>query len=722
MLKKNRKEKMNKTKIEKIKALEEAAKVLKTEFIGLDKMIDELINSFKSWYITPEVNERPSVISLFGMTGTGKTSVVRRLIELLGLLHKTLFFDCGAESNDNNTDSIADKIDKYLNAEDNEVAIDNTSQDLIFVFDEFQHARTINESGQEVNKSNLRPMWELVDNGIVSLHCNEWELSYLTGFIEDIKNFAKLHPGLKLNEEGELVKEDEIRLILDNLGYFYYDRGVPGLMGSKSKWDNTTRTKKEDVDNFWKKPLRVLEERAIRIIIRRLNSRNCGDNLSVFKDLMSCETIDALVEKLEEIYPKISAPKSINCSKALVIILGNLDEAFKVEKEISPDIDADIFYDETSKVTVNDIKTALMRRFRAEQIARLGNTIIKYPTIKGEDFRKIIEMETKRIIGKFEETEGIEIKVSENMIDLLYSEGVYPAQGVRPVFTTIGTILTPLLSDILINKDDTFNEGYIEIDVKDPELGYNLPKKTITLTHSANPDKDFGREIPLALGELRDPGKCKTIYINAIHEVGHAILTSYLTGKVPTNIVASSSTGGGFCTTYDPDKVGEISCRGDVKNKIMIALAGYEAEKLIFGKMNDDKTLLGSGSDIYGAWKILSDVAYNSGYFKPLQYSNYEVESSGNIPGGLDDRLYLQSSIEVEFNNLREQTRKILKENKKLLLKAAIRLGKIGKMGIDEFMKFIEDFGETLSTERLKEAVKENNPEFYLEFLIDQDK
>lgn len=713
---------MNKTKIEKIKALEEAAKVLKTEFIGLDKIIDELINSFKSWYITPEVNERPSVISLFGMTGTGKTSLVRRLIGLLGLSYKTLFFDCGAESNDNNTESIADKIEKYLNAEDNEAALDDTSQDLIFVFDEFQHARTINEGGQEVNKSNLRPMWELVDNGIVSLHCNEWELSYLTGFIEDIKSFTKLHPGLKLNGEGELVNEDEIRLILDNLGYFYYDRGVPGLMGSKSKWDNTTKAPKEDVDNSWKKPLRVLEERAIRIIIRRLNSRNCGDNLSVFKDLMSCETIDALVEKLEDIYPKISAPKSINCSKALVIILGNLDEAFKVEKEISPDIDADIFYDETSKVTVNDIKTALMKRFRAEQIARLGNTIIKYPTIKGEDFRRIIEMETKRIIRKFEETEGIKIKVSENMIDLLYSEGVYPAQGVRPVFTTIGTILTPLLSDILINKDDTFNEGYIEIDVKDPELGYNLPKKTITLTHSANPDKDFGREIPLALGELRNPDKCKTIYINAIHEVGHAILTSYLTGKVPTSIVASSSTGGGFCTTYDPDKVGEIGCKGDVKNKIMIALAGYEAEKLIFGKKNDDKTLLGSGSDISGAWEILSDVAYNSGYFKPLQYSNYEVDSCGNIPGGLDDRLDLRSSIEVEFNNLREQTRKILKENKKLLLKAAIRLGKIGKMGMDEFMEFIEDFGGTLSTERLKKAAKENSPEFYLEFLINQDK
>lgn len=34
----------------------------------------------------------------------------------------------------------------------------------------------------------------------------------------------------------------------------------------------------------------------------------------------------------------------------------------------------------------------------------------------------------------------------------MYSEGVFPVQGVRPVYTTIGTLLTPLLSDILINR------------------------------------------------------------------------------------------------------------------------------------------------------------------------------------------------------------------------------------------------------------------------------
>ena len=47
------------------------------------------------------------------------------------------------------------------------------------------------------------------------------------------------------------------------------------------------------------------------------------------------------------------------------------------------------------KVSISDIKEALKQRFRAEQIARLGNNLIKYPTLKKEHFIKIIK---KRII------------------------------------------------------------------------------------------------------------------------------------------------------------------------------------------------------------------------------------------------------------------------------------------------------------------------------------
>jgi cell division protease FtsH len=94
------------TREERIKRLSEAVQTLKTEFVGLDTIIDEISESISSWYITPEIISRPVVISLWGMTGTGKSSVVRRLTQLLGLKNSTMFFDCGeyiADSKDIST-------------------------------------------------------------------------------------------------------------------------------------------------------------------------------------------------------------------------------------------------------------------------------------------------------------------------------------------------------------------------------------------------------------------------------------------------------------------------------------------------------------------------------------------------------------------------------------------------------------------------------------------
>lgn len=707
---------MEKTKLEKIKALENAGEVLKTEFVGLDEIIDEIITVFKSWYVTPEVNERPSVISLFGMTGTGKTSLIRRLIEILELSHKTLFFDCGTESNDGSSESVADKISKFLNAEDAEYNIDDYSKDLIFVFDEFQYSRTIDESGTEVQKSNLRSVWELVDNGTINLNQNDWDLNYVSGFIEDLRAFSRSYPGIKLNSEGEITDRKDIENFLNNLGFFYYDRGVPGLLGSKERFSSRTGTELKDIEDPCAKPLRVLEDRTIRVIVRRLNTRDNTKNVETMKDLINCGTIDELVQKLENIHPQISAPRTIKCPKALVILLGNIDEAFRVEGNITPDLDADIFYDETSKVTINDIKKALKKRFRAEQIARLGNTIIKYPTLRGSDFKMIIGREVRRILARFRESSGINVRATTRVFDLLYSEGVYPAQGVRPVFTTISTILTPLLSDILINKTDKFGEGEVVIDV-DSKNGFNVPEIHISLTHSSDPEQDFGRTIKLSLGSLRNPKGRKTRYVCSVHEIGHAIVISYLTGKIPSTIVSVSSSGGGFCTSYDPDKIGEVETRRDIKNSVMISMAGYEAEHIIFGS-DKDMTLMGSSSDIESAWESLSEAAYSCGYFIPVKFGNREVENSSEIPFGLDDRSGLEESIRIEFEKLRRETQDILKKNKNLLIQASIKLGETGKMTNSEFLDFIKEHGKTLTEDRLEEAKKLNSPEYYLKELL----
>ena len=83
------------TKKEKVIKLSRALEQLKQEFVGLDSIIDEIGKSISILYITPELLTRPAVVSLWGMTGTGKSSVVRRLIEILDLRGTSAFLDCG---------------------------------------------------------------------------------------------------------------------------------------------------------------------------------------------------------------------------------------------------------------------------------------------------------------------------------------------------------------------------------------------------------------------------------------------------------------------------------------------------------------------------------------------------------------------------------------------------------------------------------------------------
>lgn len=708
-----------KTKLEKIKRVEETKIILKKEFIGLDNIIDKIIQLVTPWYITPEIIKRPVVISLWGMTGTGKSSVVKRLVELLGLSSKTIFLDCGEECNDGNS-SVADKVSDFLNASDEDYSTENSdSNDMVFVFDEFQYARTLSESGEELSKPNLRPIWSIVDSGIININENNYTIGSFLGFFEDIKPLAKEYPGIKL-DKLTVNDPDDVKIVLETLGFFYYQRSVPGLMESgcsKYSYDNYVDMGKEDSDNPYR-PLKIIDDSYVRTIIKRINSvEKKLDGKAIIEEMFQLKTLGELIDWIEEKKPQIVAPKIINCTKSLVFIVGNLDEAFKVGGDLNPDFDADIFYDETSKVTINDIKTSLKDRFRAEQIARFGNTIIKYPTLKREHFEQIIKNEITRIFTDFEKENNISVNVTQDIHNLLYFEGVYPVQGVRPVFTTIGSILTPLLSDILIYREESKNPIVnVEIGVIEPEKGYKKSRKNIYLKF--NDGKIIEKTIELTLGNLRDPQNRKTRYITSVHEAGHAIVMSALTGNLPTSIVSVASDKGGFCTTYDPEKTGEISSRRDVKFEVMISMAGYLAEHIIF-KEDEDRTLLGSSSDITEAWETLSDAAFNNGYFEPFRYSNYTVQGNNDgVPDGIDSKMYIDEKLEREFKALKNDTVNILNSNINLLKETALCLGEKGSIGANEFLDIIKKSeGNQLTEEYLEKTKKENSVNWYLEKL-----
>ena len=661
------------TREERIKRLSEAVQTLKTEFVGLDTIIDEISESISSWYITPEIISRPVVISLWGMTGTGKSSVVRRLTQLLGLKNSTMFFDCGeyiADSKDISTnicETFGFDTDDYSGSDNGMCTLDYP----VFVFDEFQYARTINDEGSEDVKSSIRPIWTLIDSGVLDVNDSyNWSYNQLVQFVEDLGSFVEMYPDIPV-EKNEIKDPGNVELTLNSLGLLHYDRALPLSPASHKDEDD------EEDDPF--RPLKFIDSDKIKTIVRRLNKLETGLGMKVAQELTQTDlTTGQIYERLVEVKNSITRPKTINCQNALIFVVGNLDEAFDVAGDQNPDMDADMFYDITSRVTISDIKKALKQRFRPEQIARLGNNLIKYPTLTKESFQKIIKNEVARMLIEYKKVTGIEVTLAPNMYDLIYEEGVFPTQGVRPIFTTIGSILTPYLSKILMVGEGKAKEAEISVASDNFHIA-----KTQILIHLA--DKEFSYDHTLQLGAIRDPKSRKKRYCCSVHEAGHAVAYAALTGKAPDLIVAVSTDHGGFCTTYDKETQGEIDSRFDVDLNVKVDLAGYLAEHLFF----DPKLcLMGAGSDLEEAWNTLSDAVQQ------------------------------KDAMSLRFQDLTKETRELLEANKELIRRLALYLGEAGSMDSTKFMEFVaDDHGGTLTPDEMEKIKETNSPEYYKSIL-----
>lgn len=687
---------------DRIKLLDSALVQLKREFVGLDDIIDQLGASVYAWYVTPEIITRPTIVSIWGMTGTGKTSVVKRLISLLYLDDVRISFDCG-ECRDNNKSISTNIMDTFGKSEESDSGDRfSGSNSLVFMFDEFQYARTINESGEEEVAPSLRPIWSILDSGIIDINDYNYDFSSLCDFIDELVDASKSLPHIII-KDNHIESPDDVSAFL-NLMFFHYDRG-PSI-----KTDNT-----EDQN----KPLEVLTSRYLRTIIRRLNNKSDALGSRVAKELLSGEyTIGQLAERLEDIKKLAASSRKLDCSKSLVFILGNLDEAYKDSSDISPDIDADLFYDITSRVTTTDIKEALKERYRPEQIGRLGNNIIKYPTLSKDSFKKIIDLEIERILDRFSEVDKIKVVFEQSMKDLLYSESVYPTQGVRPVLSSIDTLITPYLSKVVEHKGRSKS---VSIGVVGGVRDFRLPRVDIRLKFDKS--EEVIVEQKLELGKERCPENRKKRFICAVHEIGHAVMYSWCKGEVPDNIVSISTDHGGFCSTYDRRFAGEIDCRRDVLDEVRISLGGYQAERVIYN--NPDMWLLGSGSDIRSLWKELSGAVMDCGFDLPLPLSHRDVEQNGSISNGLDCKDVMVTNKSTGDGRILELIKEgmdyvwsVLSNEKELIKKAAIQLGEQGSMSGQEFSDFIRQYGNKLTPDKMKEVYNERDPEYYLKELV----
>jgi Peptidase family M41/ATPase family associated with various cellular activities (AAA) len=587
---------INKLDIQKKKdILNQCKAYLKNEFIGIDGIIDDLLNYIQVWYLMPEALNRPVIVNLWGMTGVGKTDLVRKMVKFLN------FQDRFTEIELSNVDVSSWVNNVYQIFSNNEL---NDEKPSIVLFDEIQRFNTIDHEGKPVPQTKFTDFWELLS-------------------------------------DGRLSKKSK-----DDLDYYLYQ------YMSRKKENDKKRLKGEAVTD---------ENPAINVWDAKTLQSSLKMDMGVLE--MSEMNEEDMIETIKKAKGSKKIYEPINHSKTLIIISGNLDEVFRMANQISEaDIDADIFNAFTQKLTVVDVKNALSKKFRPEQVARFGNIHLIYNSLRKVDFEALIAKEIQRITNETKSKMDIEIAVSKNINQLIYDNGVFPVQGVRPVFSSIIDILDTNLSNFVFEAlmTDAKNVS-IDYDFKAQNIVASVAQKQLKIPYVGRIDK------------IRQSNEEDAVANISVHECGHAVVYMALMGMAPLQLKSkiASSYAGGF--TF-PHQIHDT--RENIVNKIKIYLAGGIAEELIFGKQDAS---VGRWLDREQATVLAIEYVRKYGFDDEFQ-SVYNME---HYPHRMDISV-TDTDVEKMLARLVSETRDILNQHNALLRDLSIELCMKGSMEAQE--------------------------------------
>ena len=490
------------------RSLDQVRKKLKQDFVGIDGIVDELCNYVRIWYLMPEVLTRPVIVNLWGMTGVGKTDLVRKLVSYLGIQDRFCEVELGG---DYQNQTVAGFLASG--------GIDD-GEPAIVLFDEVQRFSTRNPDGTDKdNGGKFADFWELLSDGRLARRDRN-SINYLTR---------------------------------ERLQQMEYDREYRKRNPNP---DDPTDPSKAEI-GIWE----------ARNIINVSGMK--ADPAEVAK-----WTLERLEKEIRAVKTSKKVYEPVDHSRTLCIISGNLDEAFAMAAQASEaDVDADIFSAYTRKISVVDVKNALLQRFRPEQVARFGNIHLIYRSLRRRDFEMLISREVERVGARVNALFNVTVSVDPSVNALIYRNGVFPVQGVRPVFSSVIDILETNLTGFLFEA--------IMAKASSIALSYDTGANQLI----AKLGTSVVKRLPFTgrIDNIRQSNRPDVTANVAVHEAGHAVVYSALYGLAPLQLTAkvASSYAAGF--TF-PHQIHET--KDNLISRIKVLLAGGLAEDLVFGEGN----------------------------------------------------------------------------------------------------------------------------------------
>ena len=268
-------------------------------------------------------------------------------------------------------------------------------------------------------------------------------------------------------------------------------------------------------------------------------------------------------------------------SKLLVFVCGNLDEMYHetAQRVEDCDTDADIFHRLTRKLSLIDVKKALSERFKPEQIARLGNEHVIYPSFNKATYEQLIRNLCARYCDDIAAQCGVRFAIGQDVRDELYANAVFPAQGTRPLFSSVHAIL----SANLVNAALWVLEQQLPL-AQDFGITLADDKRHLVVRGAGAQGNEQQAQfaVTLELNRLKQRANADFRALLAVHEAGHGLVYCLLFGQAPQEVKINIASFEGGYNSFAGLKV---TTRQNALDMMCVGLAGRVAEELVFGEM-----------------------------------------------------------------------------------------------------------------------------------------
>ena len=620
---------------ERKEKLEYVKKELKKKFIGIDRVIDRIIDNIALWYMTPEIQFRPLIVSLWGITGVGKTDLVRTLVNLLEFTDKfiEIQMDMKLEYSRN--------IENYLESS----GVD-CNEPAILLLDEIQRYRTIDESGAMMENKHFNDIWMLLSDG-----------KFQNNSQRKREIMDMLFEEMYWLDQRENAPDDEIT-----------DSPDVQITPTKSKPKKKKDPKKIKYHtSYW------TANRFKKML-----------NLNISPEEIMKMSLEQRMEIMEESLKAKNVNEGKSYEKLLIFISGNLDEAFHMADDVEDsESDADIMHELSKRVNIIHIKHALRLKFKPEQIARFGNNHIIYPCLDKKAYQKIIKMNCQEILDRIKTKHGISIELSDAVYDVIYQNGVFPAQGVRPAISTVFNVLGSNLPHFIYHA--------LIHDVKYFKLDYSKENLFAEINY-----KRVSKKIALELDEIRNSKSIDEVMLITVHEIGHALVYAIVFNTPPKQITTNSAgLENGFVINHTA-----VDNKTFIKNKLAVYMAGLVAEEMVFGEEFKSR---GASMDILFATDIAAHYVRNYGMDSTISHiqktsvqtshqANHDIEKTNDI---------IENLIMEEKKRARDFLSKNIRVYKALVRHAVNKKG----IKIEEFLDICNKNGMKLVQKEINDKL-----------------